>query len=293
MKSRWVILALVGFAGLALFLLLPAINFEGKLRRTEQELKLSRISLALHNYHDIYNSFPPAIVYNDYGEKLYSWRVLLLPFFVTGEDETPQRNNDWVRSIDLWDYFELRRSSNKAQRIDDQIRKFMAEFDLTQAWDSPANRHLSAMNFELYRRTNSKKGATTDYFAVTGPDTAWPLDRATKFGDFLDGSSNSIMVVEGGDVVDVCWAEPRDLEFEKMSFKINGPERPGIFGRTASGAYIAWADGSTEMLSTKTDPETVKSLLLINDTYQFRRVNSDTPIQTPNETTTPSILKDR
>lgn len=271
MKNPWVFLALVGLVGLALFLLLPAINFETKYRRPEQDLTLHNISLALHNYHDIYNSFPPAIVYNDNGEKLYSWRVLLLPFLVSGDDETPQRNNDWVRSNDLWDYFELSRRSNKARRIDSQIRKFMAEFDLTQAWNSPANRHLSAMNFEFYRRPNSKTGATTDYFAVTGPDTAWPLDRPTKFGDFLDGSSNSIMVVEGGDVVDVCWAEPRDLEFEKISFKINGPERPGIFGRTASGAYIARADGSTDMLSTTTDPETVKSLLLINDTYQFRQ----------------------
>ncbi len=56
-----------------------------------------------------------------------------------------------------------------------------------------------------------------------------------------------------------------------MSFKINGPERPGIFGRTTEGAYIARADGSTEMLSKKTDPETIKSLLLINDAVKSDR----------------------
>ncbi len=82
----------------------------------------------------------------------------------------------------------------------------------------------------------------------------------------------SIMIVEGGDVVDVCWAEPRDLEFEKLSFKINGPERPGIFGSTKAGAYIARADGSVEFLSSSTKPETLKSLLLINDTYETKQL---------------------
>lgn len=283
MKSRWVILALVGLAAFLLLILLPAVNIETKYRRPEQERTLHNISLALHNYHDVYNSFPPAIVYNEKGEKLYSWRVLLLPFFVSDDDESTQGNHDWDRSTDLWDYFELRRRTHVDRRIGSQIRKLMAEFDLTQAWDSPANRHLSEMDFELYRRPNNEIGATTDYFAVTGPDTAWPLDRPTNFGDFLDGSSNSIMIVEGGDVVGVCWAEPRDLEFEKMNFKINGPERPGIFGRTTEGAYIARADGSTEFLSKKTDPDTIKSLLLINDA----------PIQTLKESTTPTIPQDR
>lgn len=268
MKNPWVILAFVVLAVVLLFHWLPAVQMESKAKRSKESIKLHQIGCALHNYHDIHNSFPPAIVYNEKGEKLYSWRVLLLPYLVSGEDELAQRNDDWARSSDLWDYFERRQATQETRRIDDQIRKIIAEFDLHQAWDSPANRHLSEMNFDFYRRPNSGNGSTTDYFAITGPDTAWPLDRPTRFGSFKDGCSNSIMIVEGGDVEDICWAEPRDLEYEKLSFKINGPDRPGIFGNSSYGAHTALADGSTDLLPKTIDPETLKSLLLINDSMK-------------------------
>src|SRR5580704_16313138 len=47
-------------------------------RQTKQNLRW--LSLAMHNYHDVYNHFPPAVVVGPDGKTPHSWRVELLPF---------------------------------------------------------------------------------------------------------------------------------------------------------------------------------------------------------------------
>ena len=39
-----------------------------------------QLAVALHNYHDVYGSLPPAVVVDAHGKPMHSWRVLLLPF---------------------------------------------------------------------------------------------------------------------------------------------------------------------------------------------------------------------
>jgi hypothetical protein len=38
------------------------------------------IALALHNYHDVYAAFPPAYTVDENGQRLHSWRTLILPW---------------------------------------------------------------------------------------------------------------------------------------------------------------------------------------------------------------------
>ena len=66
-----------------------------------------QIALALHNYHDQHNSFPPAFSQGKDGKPLLSWRVLILPFL-------------------------------------DQQQALYDQFHLDEAWDSPHNRTLIA-----------------------------------------------------------------------------------------------------------------------------------------------------
>ncbi|MBT6498149.1 MAG: DUF1559 domain-containing protein, partial [Planctomycetaceae bacterium] len=41
---------------------------------------LKQIMLAMHNYHEDFGSFPPAVVTDDNGHPMHSWRVLILPY---------------------------------------------------------------------------------------------------------------------------------------------------------------------------------------------------------------------
>ncbi|MCA9206080.1 MAG: DUF1559 domain-containing protein, partial [Planctomycetales bacterium] len=41
---------------------------------------LNQLTLALHNYHDTFGSFPPAYVADAAGRPIHSWRVLILPY---------------------------------------------------------------------------------------------------------------------------------------------------------------------------------------------------------------------
>ena len=105
-----IIIAVVGMfivcGGILVALLLPAVQAAREAaRRAQASNNLKQIGIALHNYHDTFNSFPPSVVSDENGRPLYSGRVLLLPFL----EQKP-----------LYD-----------------------QFDLTQPWDSPANQAVS------------------------------------------------------------------------------------------------------------------------------------------------------
>src|SRR5262245_14462685 len=93
---------LVVCGGILLALLLPALQaVRESSRRAQASNNMKEIMLALHNYHDTYGSFPPAVVTDANGKPLYSGRVLLLPFL--------------------------------------EQNALHSSFDLTQPWDSPGN----------------------------------------------------------------------------------------------------------------------------------------------------------
>ena len=59
----------------------PSLSHPEATRRSICGNNLNQIGLALHNYHDAYGAFPPAMVAAKDGRPMHSWRVLLLPFF--------------------------------------------------------------------------------------------------------------------------------------------------------------------------------------------------------------------
>ena len=49
-------------------------------RRSQCANNLKQIALAMHNYHDVFKSFPPAVITDKNGRPMHSWRVAILPF---------------------------------------------------------------------------------------------------------------------------------------------------------------------------------------------------------------------
>jgi len=97
------------------------------------------IAKALNAYSDRYGTYPTPIVVDPSGRKLYSWRVLILPFL----------------------------------GYEDLYKKF----ELSQPWDSPANTNLLREMPTEYASPNSEDAQTsfeTNYVLVTGAGTLFP-----------------------------------------------------------------------------------------------------------------------
>jgi len=64
----------------------------------------------------------------------------------------------------------------------------------------------------------------------------------------------------------VEWSEPRDIPFDRMSFRIDPPESPGVPSEHAGGINVAMGDGSVRFLvSDEVDETTFRYLLIRND----------------------------
>lgn len=130
---EWFVIA--GIILILLGLLMPSVEMASTSgSREASSYNLKYIGLALHNYHDTYGCFPPTVVTDSDGRPLYSWRVLLLPF---------------LEEQNLYDKFEL-----------------------SQPWDSEANRPLAEIVPSLldspYLDPEEHPGMTT-YLAVVDP----------------------------------------------------------------------------------------------------------------------------
>lgn len=242
--SLWVILPMLFIAYLVLqkqydvaggiFLLMlmaaclipPSLFPQRVAKRSMCSNHLRQIQLALLNYESSYGHFPPAFTTDAAGNKLHSWRVLILPF-TDGHD------------------------------VYDQL-------DLTKPWDHPVNAKFAGQMPEFYRcpsDTKSKSGQTT-YLAVVGPNTMWPADGTPRiYADIKDGTLNTICIIETTKAVN--WMEPVDIDFAKIT-KNKAGTCDLIQSPHTGGTNTGWADGSVRFISSDLVYEDLISLLTID-----------------------------
>lgn len=132
------------------------------------------------NYQDTHGRLPPAVVYGKYGQPLYSWRVLLLPYL--------------------------------------EEQELHSQFHLDEPWDSPHNLPLLERMPSTYAPPPGKKSRMPAYHTVchvfVGKGTPFEEGREVKYNKdcFPDGTSNTILIVEAGPPVP--WTKPEEIPYD-------------------------------------------------------------------------------
>ncbi len=146
-------------------------------RRNQCLNNLKQIGLALMNYEDIHGTFPPAYTVDADGNRLHSWRTLLLPYI-------------------------------EQQQLYDQI-------DLAKAWDDPANAAARETLVECYTCPSGPfELGDTNYLAVVGPECMFTGTDGRSIAEATDGTSTTIYLAEGPTDRTVHWMSPQDTNLE-------------------------------------------------------------------------------
>jgi hypothetical protein len=187
---------------------------EAGLRQSQNNLK--QIGLALHNYHDAHGRFPAYASFDKQQKPLLSWRVHLLPYLVQ-----------------------------------DNLYK---QFKLDEPWDSEHNKKLIAKMPAIFQSTNNPKlnadGKTT-YLAPRGDSTMFPNKQGLRIADVVDGTSNTIFLVDADDANAVIWTKPDDWQLNPKQ------PRKGLSLRFDRGFLMLFVDGSVRIL-----PKTITDMTL-------------------------------
>ncbi len=213
-------------------------------------VNLKRLLLAMHNYHDVHNHFPPAVAIGPDGKTPHSWRVELLPYI-----ERMDGNKLGAGTYkDIYDAY---------------------KFD--EPWDGPNNKKLIEKMPDVFRAPGDEpKSTTTSYFAVTSrywedlirdrdkegkPNTAATLFdglAGRHMKDISDGTSYTIMLVESKLIrevpVSVPWTKPDDVVYEAEK------PVPAIGGIHKEGYFAGFADGSPHWIPSGIDEKTQRGL---------------------------------
>jgi hypothetical protein len=208
-------------------LLLPAIQSAREAaRRSQAANNLKQIGLAMHNYHDVFKGLPPSYSADKDGKPLLSWRVHVLPFI--------------------------------------EQQPLYEQFHLDEPWDSEHNRKLIERMPPVYRSPNSRaEPGKTNYLGVRGKDKVfvepkkdapgrWPL--GTSFREILDGTSNTIMVVEVNDQAAAIWTKPDDFEPDEQN------PLQGLLGLRPGGFQVGFCDGSVRFVAASIAPNVLKAM---------------------------------
>ncbi|MDX1947797.1 MAG: DUF1559 domain-containing protein [Pirellulaceae bacterium] len=219
-------------APLAVAMLLPALQASREAaRRSQGSNNLRQQLLALHNFHDTFNRFPAAYQTDGDGKPLLSWRVALLPFI------EEKALFDQFRLDEPWD------SEHNKKLIPRMPRTFLA----------PGSRAAPGMT--TYLGVGGKAGVLGAPRIPAKPDRpATGLPNGIGMAQVVDGTSNTIAIVEASDEAAVIWTKPEEW--------VPDQENPlkGLIGLRPNGFSAGFVDGHVQFIARGIDLQMLRAL---------------------------------
>lgn len=188
------------------------------------------LTIGFHTYHDIYKSFPPAAnpsFFDEKGQPHLSWRVHLLPF------------------------------------IEQQVLADKFRYD--EPWDSEHNIALLGEMPAIYKTTADPTKTTIMGFVSADPIAKGiagltPSRRGSGplLRDFIDGTSNTALIVEFSPEEAMPWTKPVDYLYdpEKPLPKLGKPDEDFVI--------VAFADAAVVKVPKATDKKLWRALITRN-----------------------------
>mgnify|MGYP002528120846 CR=1 FL=1 len=183
------LLVVIAVIGILVALLLPAVQAAREAaRRMSCSNNMKQIGLAIHNYHDSFKTFPPDGIWfsgpqstakND--PRHFTWIALILPFV----EQQPLHDSI---NFKLPGYAQTAADGTLLRSV--EISSFHCPSDLLispqEAWGFSTTSYAGNAGWDRHRRSyNDQRRA--------GPFT---LMDPVKLSDFIDGTSNTILVGE-------------------------------------------------------------------------------------------------